>query len=121
MGRFDGTMGQRPMPSDEALLRVWIDTVEDFAIFQVAPDGEVVSWNEGAARILGYGHEEILGRSFACIFTPEDRDAGVPEQEIAQARAERRGWDDRWLVRKDGSRFWASGLLTPLRGEDGGL
>jgi PAS domain S-box-containing protein len=107
------------MVHDEALFRVWIETVKDFAIFLVAPDGKVASWNVGAERILGYREEEILGQSFACIFTPEDQKDGVPVQEIQVARAEEHGWDDRWLVRKDGSRFWASGLLTPLRAEDG--
>src|SRR6185436_17827947 len=93
----------------------------DFAIFGVDLDGNVASWNAGAGLILGYGQEEILGKPFDRIFTPEDREHGVPRQEIIEARAEEHGWDDRWLVRKDGSRFWASGLLTPLRGEDGSL
>src|SRR4051812_5773786 len=109
------------MSLDEALLRVWIESVKDFAIFRVDPDGKVASWNVGAGRILGFGQEEILGQPFAWVFTPEDRSNGVPEQEIAEARAEDHGWDDRWLIRKDGSRFWASGLLTPLCGEDGSL
>jgi PAS domain S-box-containing protein len=109
------------MSLDEALFRVWIETVKDFAIFMVDPAGKVASWNVGAERILGYSEEEIVGQFFCCIFTPEDRQDRVPEQEIAEARAEDHGWDDRWLVRKDGSRFWASGLLTPLQGEDGSL
>jgi PAS domain S-box-containing protein len=106
------------MSLDETLFRVWIESVEDFAIFMVDPDGKVATWNVGAERILGYRADEILGRPFACIFTPEDRQAGVPGQEIAEARAEEHGWDDRWLLRKGGTRFWASGLLTPMRAED---
>jgi PAS domain S-box-containing protein len=109
------------MSLDEALFRVWVETVKDFAIFGVESDGKVGSWNTGAERILGYGEAEILGKPFACLFTPEDRDNDVPSQEIELARAEDHGWDDRWMVRKDGSRFWASGLLTPLRAEDGTL
>jgi PAS domain S-box-containing protein len=109
------------MSLDEALFRVWIETVKDFAILMVDPAGKVASWNVGAERILGYREEEIVGQSFACIFTPEDRQDRAPEQEVAEARAEEHGWDDRWLVRKDGSRFWASGLLTPLQDEDGTL
>jgi PAS domain S-box-containing protein len=106
---------------NEDLFRVWLETVKDFAIFMVATDGTVASWNVGAERIFGYSEAEILGRSFECIFTPEDRRNGVPAQEIQEARAEGHGWDDRWQVRKDGTRFWASGLLTPLRTENGAL
>jgi PAS domain S-box-containing protein len=107
------------MSLDEVLFRVWIETVKDFAIFGVESDGRVSSWNVGAERILGYSEAEIVGRPFADLFTPEDQDNDVPRQEIEQARAEEHGWDDRWMVRKDQSRFWASGLLTPLRAEDG--
>ena len=66
-------MSDRPMSLDEALFRVWIESVKDFAIFMVNPDGTVASWNVGAERILGYSEPEILGQSFARIFTPEDQ------------------------------------------------
>jgi PAS domain S-box-containing protein len=109
------------MSHDEALFRVWIESVRDFAIFMVAPDGAVSSWNVGAEHILGYREDEILGQSYSRIFTPEDQAGGVPAQEMQEARTAEHGWDDRWLVRKDGSRFWAGGLLTPLWAEDGTL
>jgi PAS domain S-box-containing protein len=90
---------------DHDLFRVWVESVADFAIFAVDAEGRVASWNVGAERILGYTEAEIVGRHFGCIFTPEDRQGGVPEQEVREARAEEHGWDDRWMMRKDGSRF----------------
>ena len=78
-------------------------------------------WNVGAARILGYDEAEILGEHFSRFFTPEDLAAGKPERELAQARAKEKGDDDNWLVRKDGTRFWASGATTALRDEAGEL
>jgi PAS domain S-box-containing protein len=76
--------------------------------------GRVTSWNVGATRLLGFVDDEITGRDGDVIFTPEDRAASAPEKERAEARANGRAQDERWHVRKDGSRFWGSGLLMPL-------
>ena len=81
----------------------------------------MTTWNTGAARILGWQDDEILGRPVPVIWTPEDRVSGVPEAEMATALAKGRAQDERWHLRKDGSRFWANGLLMPLRGDDGAL
>ena len=70
--------------------------------------------------LLGYKEDEIIGQNISIFFTPEDRARGEPEKELHRARTTGRGEDDRWHVRKEGSRFWASGVLTPLHG-DGGL
>jgi PAS domain S-box-containing protein len=100
-------------------LRLVIDSAADYAIFTTGPDWRVSSWNAGAERLLGWTAEEVVGRSADLIFTPEDRAAGVPEREAAKALAEGRASNERWHLRKDGSRFWGSGLTMALRGAEG--
>ncbi|HYE98160.1 MAG TPA: ATP-binding protein [Planctomycetota bacterium] len=95
--------------------------VKDFAVIILSPDGRVGMWNEGAERLFGYGAEQITGQTGALLFTPEDRAAGRQQAELAQAASEGRADDDCWLQRKDGSRFWASGVTTAIRGEGGHL
>jgi PAS domain S-box-containing protein len=105
----------------EDLYRRSIEEVKDYAIFMTDPDNLVVSWNLGAERILGYSEAEITGQSASLFFTPEDRARGEHEKELATAAAEGRAEDERWHVRRDGTRFWASGVVTPVRGDDGRL
>ena len=99
----------------EELYHLLLECVTDHAILLLDPDGRVASWNVGAERILGYQEAEVLGRPLAIFFTPEDRDAGFPAKELDGARATGRAADDRWHIRKDGSRFWCSGMLTAVR------
>ena len=104
---------QAKSPPSDALLRLIFESATDFAIFTTDPNGVTTSWNIGAERLLGYREEEIIGQLADIIFTPEDGlDAAARERETARAigRAE----DERWQVRKDGSRFFASGLMMPL-------
>ena len=103
------------MLSSDELLKFAVDFITGFAIIALDERGTVVTWNAGAERTLGYTQEEIIGRSGAIIFTPEDRAHGVPEMEFSLASSRGRAEDERWHVRKDGSRFWGSGLLMPLR------
>ncbi|MBV9505918.1 MAG: PAS domain S-box protein [Acidobacteriia bacterium] len=98
----------------EERFRVLMEGVRDYAIFMTDPQGKVVSWGRGAERILGYKEAEILGTDSALVFTPEDRERGEPELEIQTALRDGRAEDERWHLRKDGSRFFASGVLTPL-------
>ncbi len=91
----------------------------DYAIILVDPDGRVSSWNDGARRILGYSEAEAIGLPLEIFFTPEDRSRGVPDREMAEALERGRASDDRWHMRKDGSRFWCSGVLMRVRDEDG--
>jgi PAS domain S-box-containing protein len=98
----------------EEYLRMIIESVRDYAIFSVDPEGRITTWNSGAERLFGYPEEEILGRNAALLFTPEDRVAGVPARELATAAATGRAEDDRWHLRRDGSRFFASGVVTPI-------
>lgn len=99
---------------DEELLRLIIDSARDYAIFSMDPDGLVTSWNAGAERLLGWTTDEILHTSADVIFTPEDRALGAPERERIEAAATGRANDDRWQQRKNGERFWASGLMMVL-------
>jgi two-component system CheB/CheR fusion protein len=98
----------------EAWAKIVIDSVHDYAIMTLDPSGAIETWNDGGRRIFGYAQDEVAGRHFAMLFLPEDRAAGVPQTELADARRTGRGQDDRWMVRKDGSRFFASGMTAPL-------
>jgi len=105
----------------EELFRLLVETVQDYAIFAMDAQGRIVHWNEGARRITGYDEHEVLGDPLSVIFTPEQIEAGVPERELEAAAATGRSEDERWHVRKDGSRFWALGVVVPLRAPDGSL
>jgi two-component system CheB/CheR fusion protein len=101
------------------LFSLLVETSKDFAVFVTDLDGRVLTWNAGAQRVLGYSAGEILGQSAFVFFTPEDRAQGVPENELATALREGRAGDERWHLRKDGSRLWASGAVSLLRDESG--
>jgi PAS domain S-box-containing protein len=105
----------------EEYLRLMVESVKDFAIFTVDPQGRIVSWNPGAERLFGYPESEILGQHLNTLFTPEDRAGGVPEREIATATAKGRASDERWHQCKDGGRFYASGVVTPIFDEENKL
>ncbi|MDI1432455.1 hybrid sensor histidine kinase/response regulator [Polyangium sorediatum] len=101
------------------MFRLFAENVLDYALFITDPDGVVLSWSKGAERLLGYREDEVLGRSSDLFFTPEDVRSGKPQHERDEALASGRGDDDRWHVRKDGTRFWSAGVATPLRDEAG--
>jgi PAS domain S-box-containing protein len=103
------------------LLRIIVESSTDFAIFAMDSARTVISWNIGAERLTGYAENEIVGRSGDVIFTPEDRDAGSPDREHEKALVEGCAEDERWHVRKDGSRFWGSGLMMPFQGGRSGF
>jgi PAS domain S-box-containing protein len=102
-------------PHSADLFRLLVENVRDFAIFMTDLDGRIVSWNPGVEHLLGYKEEEFVGRHGSLIFTPEDREGKVPEQEMETALGEGRAEDKRWHLRRDGSRFWADGFLMLLR------
>ena len=104
----------RAVAKDE-LFELILESAAEFAIFTMDPSGAVTSWNVGAERLFRYAEGEIVGGSADVTFTPEDRAAGAPHDERRRALTDGRAEDERWHVRKDGSRFWASGLLMPLR------
>lgn len=105
----------------EERFRLLLENVKDFAIFTLDANGYVDSWNPGAERILGYQSAEIIGQHGSCIFTPEDRREGEDKKELRTAVTVGRAEDERWHVRADGTRFWASGIVTALRDSAGNL
>ena len=102
----------------EERLRLLIESAEDYAIFTMTTDNVVNYWNAGAQRIFGYTEEEILGVSADILFTPEDRERGVPKEEMLTAATEGRASDERWHISKNGKRFYCSGVMTVLRSGD---
>ncbi len=98
----------------EERLRLVIENAREYAIFATDLERRITSWNSGAQRLLGYAENEIIGQSADIIFTAEDRAAGAPEHEAEVAFAEGRSADERWHVRKDGSRFWGSGSMMAM-------
>src|SRR4051812_29589851 len=107
--------GPDPAQRDRTLCQAILESAFDYAIVTTDPNGLVTSWNAGARNLLGWGMAEALGMDGRLLFTPEDRERGAPEAEMAQAREAGRAEDERWHLRRDGSRFWGSGLMTPLR------
>ena len=92
-----------------------------YALFQLDPNGLISSWNVGAERLLGYTEQEIMGQPFERIFTPATVAAGSPQTEMETARRSGTSLDERWHVRKDGSLFFANGVLTAIRDSSGQL
>ena len=96
------------------LFQLVVASVKDYAIFMLDRSGRVVTWNEGAALIKGYSADEVLGREISIFYTPEDVAQGRPQALLAAAISEGRVEDEGWRVRKDGSRFWADVVITPI-------
>jgi PAS domain S-box-containing protein len=107
------------LPSGEELPKLLVDEVRDYAIVVVDPENRIRMWNRGARLILGYRQKEVLGQSASIFFTPEDRAAGEPEKELRTAARAGRAEDERWHVRKNGQRFWGSGVMSALRDSRG--
>jgi PAS domain S-box-containing protein len=120
-GRRARRQAERALAESNERFRLLIEGVTDYAIMMLDPEGHIVSWNTGGERLLGFTENEVVGSSFAVVFTPEDVRAGVPAREMEQAIATGRAAEDRWHVRKDGSRWYATGVLSPLWNENGTL
>ncbi len=105
----------------EERLRSIVETVKDYAIFTLDPEGRVTSWTPAAERIKGYRAEEIIGQHFSRFYPPEDIERGKPDQELRLVAEHGRFEDEGWRVRKNGSRFWANVVVTALRDNAGNL
>ncbi|MFL6373485.1 MAG: PAS domain S-box protein [Pyrinomonadaceae bacterium] len=105
---------QELLRSSEEKLGLMMETFTDYAIMTLDTKGIVDSWNEGAKLIFGYEESEIIGQPGDILFLPEDIASGVPEEEMKTAREKGRAKDERWHMRKDGTRFYASGVMMPL-------
>ncbi len=103
----------------EHRFRLLVEAATDYAIFMLDPNGVIVSWNPGAERIKGYTAEEIIGEHFSRFYTPDDREAGIPATMFARAAETGKSETEGWRVRKDGTIFWASIVITAIheRGE----
>ena len=105
----------------EQRFRKLVEGVQDYAICMLDAEGRVISWNSASERIEGYRPEEIVGQHFSYVFSREDRERGKPEEALNHARIDGRFEGEAWLVRKDGSGYWANIVLTPLRDTQGNL
>lgn len=102
---------------NQRVFQLVVENVEDYAVFVVDLNGNIVSWNPGVEKLLGYGEDEFIGNKSSIIFTPEDIAKKAHEWELNTALQEGRCEDVRWHIRKDGSLFWANGLMIPLKDE----
>lgn len=109
------------MENTDAEFRHFVEGNKDFAVFLINPAGYITSWSAGAEHVLGYTLEEARGEHLSLIFTPEASMAGQPAKELGIAVAEGRFHEEGWHLRKNGSRFWASGVLTAFKNETGHL
>jgi PAS domain S-box-containing protein len=103
------------------VFRLLVEGIHDYAIFVLDPQGHVMTWNPGAQNLKGYSKEEIVGQHFSKFYQPEAVQSGWPQRELALALKEGRFADEGWRVRKDGTTFWASVIISTLRAPDGTL
>ena len=116
-----GLAPRAPTHVDDSIFRLMADAVTDYAIFLLDPDGYIRSWNPGAQRIKGYAADEVIGRHFSIFYDEDLLAQDLPARELVIAGAEGSFKDEGWRLRKDGSRFWASIVITALRDAQGRL
>ncbi len=105
----------------EEQFRLLVQSVTDYAIYMLSPEGIITNWNAGAERIKGYAPQEIIGQHFSKFYSPEDAAAGVPQLGLETALRDGRFEKEGWRYRKDGSKFWASVVIDPIRTPNGEL
>lgn len=105
---------QESAHASEARLRVTMESALDYAIITIDAHGIIIGWSNGAERAFQYSEAEVVGQHTRLIFTPEDRAQGAPEQEMGKALATGRAEDERWHLRRDGTRFYMSGVMAPI-------
>ncbi|MCE5267170.1 MAG: PAS domain S-box protein [Planctomycetaceae bacterium] len=109
----------RELRQSEERYRLLVEGMSEHAVMLIDPAGHIVSWNVGAEQVFGWTKENIAGQRIDLLYTPEDQAAGVPARELTQAREFGRSGGDRWLLRKDGTRFYAAGTTACIRDETG--
>jgi PAS domain S-box-containing protein len=112
---------EESLRQSEERFRLLVESVRDYGIFVLDPDGKIVSWNIGAERIKGWTADEILGEHFRIFYTPDAQTSRHPEYELEVAKREGRYEEEGWRVRKDGTTFWANVVITAIRDADGSL
>jgi PAS domain S-box-containing protein len=115
----DRTRAEQALRESEERLRLLIQDVREYAIFQLDLRGNIVSWNAGAERLKGYRAGEIIGKHFSIFYPEEDAQQGKPGHKLVEATQNGQSMDEGWRVRKDGTRFWASVVITALRDSSG--
>ena len=105
--------------SEQQRFQLLVSSITDYAIYMLDTSGRVATWNPGAERFKGYSADEIIGKNFSIFFTPEDREAAVPQTALATSLAEGRFEAEGWRVRKDGTRFYVNAVLDPVFDQDG--
>jgi len=103
----------------QGIYRHIVESATDYAVITTCPDGIITTWSAGASNLLGYAADEVIGQSLSLIFTFDDQLRGAFLSEMRTAMSKGRAEDNRWHVRKDGTRLWASGLITPLKNDAG--
>ncbi len=98
-----------------------IAEVQDYAIILLSPDGIIENWNIGAEKIKGYTSEEVIGKRFELFYTPEDRESGLPDRLLKQAKETGKATQEGWRIRKDKTKFWGSITITALHGKDNNI
>ena len=119
--RAGGEPNSVKTPLSDDPFKLLVQSIVDYAIYMLDPEGHVTSWNSGAERIKGFLADEIVGKHFSTFYTAEDREAGVPQKVLETARREGKFEGEGWRVRKDGTRFWASVVVDAIKNETGEL
>jgi PAS domain S-box-containing protein len=117
----DHRRAEKALRESEERFRLLVQSVQEYAIFNLDTLGNVVTWNNGAERLKGYQAEEILGKHFSAFYPPEDVAGGKPQQILEEAVLRGQSEDEGWRIRKDGTRFWANVVVTALRNAKGNL
>src|SRR5687768_15783865 len=110
--------GELPLDADE-ILRLFLKQTSEHVVILLDATGRIVGWLGCAEKVFGYSADETIGQHASMLFTPRNLEAGMDKYEIDVAKTDIDAEDDRWMLRKDGSRFWATGTLTPIK-DDGG-
>jgi PAS domain S-box-containing protein len=106
---------------DEKLFRLLVASISDYAIFMIDPNGYIMSWNQGAQNIKGYTEEDVIGKHISIFYTPEDNKKNEPSHNLNEALKNGMYESENWLVRKDGSVFWANVIYTTIYNDNGHL
>src|SRR5262245_62039681 len=112
---------EQPELNADELLKLLVDQMREHALVLLDLEGQIVGWYAGAERLFGYLPHEIIGKPVSILFTPENVAAGMVEYERDVAQTDIEAEDDSWMLRKDGGRFWATGVLAPIRNTGGQL
>src|SRR3984885_11257441 len=113
--------GKQKLQESQDRFRLLVESVRDYAIFMLDPEGYILTWNAGAERFKGYKANEIIGQHFSRFYLPEALERGLPAHELEVAKETGSFEDEGWRVRKDGSLFWANVVITAVRNADGEL